>query len=123
MTQTSVNVKGNGMSTGKQQLTSKIRLEFVVPAEDCELATYVIESMNGEATIYEAESCGCKKSKFKMTVNKGTDTMEITKPRRRTIVSIVEAENADSIVAAVAGAVSTGRSSVSRSSVYGVETL
>ncbi|MGH7909226.1 MAG: hypothetical protein ACRENW_05175, partial [Thermodesulfobacteriota bacterium] len=100
-----------------------IRLEFIVPAEDCDLATDAIESMNGEATIYEAESCGCKKRKFKMTVNKGTDTMEITKPRRRTIVSIVEAEEADSIVAAVAGAVSTGSSSVIRSPVYGVETL
>ena len=111
------------MQQTRQLLSSKIRLEFLVPAEECDLATDAIESMNSEATVYESESCGCKKSKFKMTVNKGTDTMEVKKPRKRTIVSIVEAENADSIVAAVAGAVRRGGSSVVKSPVYEVRTL
>lgn len=94
-----------------------------MPAEDCDLATDAIESMNGEATIYESESCGCKKTKFKMTVNKGTDTMEVKKPRKRTIVSIVDADMADDVVSAVASAVRGSGTSVIRSPVYGVQLL
>ena len=113
----------NGMLQAIQQSSSKIRLEFLVPAEDCDLATDAIESINGEATIYESESCGCKQSKYTMSVNKGTDTMKMKKPKRRTIVSIVDAENADRLVAAVASAVSSGGSTVVRSPVYGMQTL
>lgn len=117
-------MESNSMAQqASQQLSSKMRLEFLVPAEECDLATDAIESMNAEATVYESESCGCKKSRHSMTVNKGTDTMAIKKPKKRTIVSIVDADKADSMVAAVASAVREGMSSVVKSPVYGVQML
>jgi hypothetical protein len=49
--------------------------------------------------------------------------MEVKKPRKRTIVSIVDADMADDVVSAVASAVRGSGASVIRSPVYGVQLL
>ena len=78
--------------------------------------------MDVEATIYDSESCGGKKRKDTMDANMGRDVMKSKRPRRRTIISIVEAEKAGSIIAAVASVVSSGGSSVIKSPVSGIKT-
>jgi len=115
--------ENNLMPPAEQFSVSQIRLEFLVPAEDCELATDAIEGIGEEATVYLSESCGCKKKKQVIAINKGTDLMELKNPQKKTIVSIVRAERVDDTVNAVACAVGTGSSSVIISPVYGVKTL
>jgi hypothetical protein len=102
----------------EKALSTKMRVEFTIPADMCGEVMEAFETMNQQASIYESKACGCKKQKYAIDINRGTGHMEISDSDRKTVVSIVDSDKAEGLVDLVRTVVGRDGSGVVLSEVH-----
>jgi hypothetical protein len=102
----------------QQKASNKMRIEFTIPPRMCKDVIETFETMNLQATIYESKTCGCKKQKYTIDINRGTGIREVDDSNRITLVSVVDSNLASGLVDLVRGVVGTDGSTVVLSEVH-----
>lgn len=69
---------------------SLIRIEFTIPSDRCNSVTNALERAGIESRIFEVKSCGCKSPPSRISVQRGTETADMNRPEKMTIVTIIE---------------------------------
>jgi hypothetical protein len=107
----------------EKALSAKMRVEFTIPTDMCGEVIEAFDTMNQQASIYESKTCGCKKQKYTIDIQRGTGHMEISNSDRRTVVSIVDSDKAEGLVNLVRAVVGRDGSTVVLSEVHDVMRL
>src|SRR5215211_5872345 len=90
-----------GTSKGhKDTITSKKRIEAIIPSEKTDSVLSTLESMNIQATFYESKGIG-KGEKYMISYGKGGRTTKMPYSIRNTVVTIVDENKVEEVINAI----------------------
>jgi nitrogen regulatory protein PII len=97
-----------GMKRGTE---AKKRVEAFIPAEKTDSVLAALESINVQATFYESKGMG-KGEKYLISYGKGGKTTKMPYSTRHTVVTIVDKNKVEEIVAVIKQSARTGRDNI-----------
>ena len=87
-----------GTSKGhKDTITSKKRIEAIIPSEKTDSVLSALEAMNIQATFYESKGMG-KGEKYMISYGKGGRTTKMPYSIKHTVVTIVDENKARDVI-------------------------
>src|ERR671913_258 len=97
-----------GTSKGhKDTITSKKRIEAIIPSEKTDSVLSTLESMNIQATFYESKGMG-KGEKYMISYGKGGKTTKMPYSIRHTVVTIIDENKVGEVINAIRQSAHTG---------------
>lgn len=84
----------------KRGTAAKKRVEAFIPSEKTDSVLAALESINVQATSYESKGMG-KGEKYLISYGKGGKTTKMPYSTRRTVVTIVDKNKVEEVVAAI----------------------
>ena len=90
---------------------AKKRVEAIIPSEKTDSVLAALESINVQATFYESKGMG-KGEKYLISYGKGGKTTKMPYSTRHTVVTIVDKNKVEEIVAVIKQSARTGRDNI-----------
>jgi nitrogen regulatory protein PII len=81
-------------------ITSKKRIEAIIPSEKTDSVLSTLESMNIQATFYESKGMG-KGEKYMISYGKGGKTTKMPYSTRHTVVTIIDENKVGEVINAI----------------------
>ena len=95
----------------KRGTEAKKRVEAIIPSEKTDSVLAALESINVQATFYESKGMG-KGEKYLISYGKGGKTTKMPYSTRHTVVTIVDKNKVEEVVAVIKQSVRTGRDNI-----------
>ena len=95
----------------KRRTEAKKRVEAFIPSEKTDSVLVALESINVQATFYESKGIG-KGEKYLISYGKGGKTTKMPYSTRHTVVTIVDKNKVEEIVAVIKQSARTGRDNI-----------
>ena len=89
--------EGTSIAYHKDTITSKKRIEAIIPSEKTDSVLSALESMNIQATFYESKGMG-KGEKYMISYGKGGRTTKMPYSVKHTVVTIVDESKAGDVI-------------------------
>src|SRR5919106_1389446 len=90
-----------GTSKGhKDTITSKKRIEAIIPSEKTDSVLSALEAMNIQATFHESKGMG-KGEKYMISYGKGGKTTKMPYSTRHTVVTIIDENKVGEVINAI----------------------
>ncbi len=106
----------------KRGTEAKKRVEAFIPSEKIDSVLAALESINVQATFYESKGMG-KGEKYLIAYGKGGKTTKMPYSTRHTVVTIVDKNKVEEVVAVIKQSARTGRDNVGIIVISDVEDL
>lgn len=90
---------------------AKKRVEAIIPSEKTDSVLAALESINVQATFYESKGMG-KGEKYLISYGKGGKTTKMPYSTRHTVVTIVDKNKVEEVVAIIKQSARTGRDNI-----------
>ena len=95
----------------KRDTEAMKRVEAFIPSEKTDSLLAALESINVQATFYESKGMG-KGEKYLISYGKGGKTTKMPYSTRHTVVTIVDKNKVEEIVAVIKQSARTGRDNI-----------
>ena len=90
---------------------AKKRVEAIIPSEKTDSVLAELESINVQATFYESKVMG-KGEKYSISYGKGGKTTKMPYSTKHTVVTIVDKNKVEEVVAVIKQSARTGRDNI-----------
>lgn len=95
----------------KRGTEAKKRVEAIIPSEKTDSVLAELESINVQATFYESKGMG-KGEKYSISYGKGGKTTKMPYSTKHTVVTIVDKNKVEEVVAVIKQSARTGRDNI-----------